>query len=130
MWRPFPIQREHAGRTVSKSADTKPGDSLLQRVAEHERSLLEGVAEARKAAQAVIDEARGKARALLDDDNAKLNAEVQAFRRDAEAARAASYQATVRAAETETAAAREYVKAHASEAARDVLTMILPGGSS
>lgn len=115
---------------MSKSADTKPGDTLLQRVASHERSLLAGVADARKAAQAVIEEARGKARALLEEDNGGLGAEVQAFRREAESSRAASYEATVRAADAETAEAREYVKSHASDAARDVLTMILPGGSS
>lgn len=114
---------------MTHSAETKTGDSLLQRVASHERALLAGVTDARKAAQSVIEEARAQARALREEDDRALSGEILAFRRDSEASRTAAYDETVRTADAQTAQDREHVKSHAADVAREVLDMIVPGGS-
>ena len=114
---------------MTTSADKKSGNPLMQRIASHERSLLSRVAEARKAAQALAEEARAQARRLLEADERELALEAQRFRREADAARTAEYERTVRAAEAETEQDRAYVRAHVAEVAREVVGMILPGGS-
>ncbi len=103
---------------------------VLSKVAQHERELLAKVREAELAAQRTIDSAKQEAARIAAEAEKTLNEEIDSMRRASEDKRGIERESIMNAAQQQVATGRSKAEAHLDAATREVVALILPGGTS
>ncbi len=116
---------------VDNSGQNNSGHKgVLSKVAEHERALLAKVKEAETAARRTVDSARHEAARIAAEAEKALGDEIDSMRRASEDKRAIERESIMKAAQQKVAAARGKAETHLDAATREVVALILPGGTS
>jgi vacuolar-type H+-ATPase subunit H len=102
---------------------------VLSKVAHRERELLAKVEEAEAAAQRSIESARREAAQIAANAEKALNEEIDSMRRASEDKRAMERDSILQAAHHELAKERAKAETHLDAAAREVVSLILPGSN-
>lgn len=102
---------------------------VLNKVAQHERELLAKVQEAETAAKRTIDSAQQEAVRIASAAEKALNEEIDSMRRASEDKRAIERDSIMKAAQQHVAAGRSKAEVHLDAATKEVVGLILPGGS-
>jgi len=100
--------------------------SLLENVAQHEKSLMADLDRAREEARQVIESAHAKGAAALQESNARLDAEIAALRRDAAQEREEVRTKIQREAAEQVEAIRRESAERTAAVREDLLARILP----
>lgn len=103
---------------------------ILSTVAQHERELLAKVQETEGAAQRTVDSAQQEAARIASAAEKVLIEEIESMRRASEDKRRMERESILQAAQQQVVQKRSQAEIHLDDATREVVGLVLPGGTT